>query len=102
MTRSPDHPIKVLLAANHRLDLWTVPAWFSERLSRDFPQVKVVTITNSDAAVREISDAEIALTPSIRPEQFLAAKKLRWIHSPSAAVHQFLFPEFLNSDVILT
>jgi phosphoglycerate dehydrogenase-like enzyme len=102
MTRSPDHPMKLVIAANHRNDLWTAPAWFSERLSRDFPQVKVVTITTSDTITQEIFDAEIALTPSIRPEQFLAAKKLRWIHSPSAAVHQFLFPEFLNSDVILT
>jgi phosphoglycerate dehydrogenase-like enzyme len=101
MTRPPNHQVRrLLIAATHRLDLWTVPAWFSERLSRDFPQVEVVT--NSDTVAQEISDAEIALTPSIRSEQFVAAKKLRWIHSPSAAVHQFLFPEFLKSDVILT
>ena len=39
---------------------------------------------------------------SLRPEQFLAARELRWIHSQAAAVHQFLFPELVNSDVILT
>ncbi len=38
----------------------------------------------------------------LRPEQFRAARTLRWIHSPAAAVHQFLFPELVNSDVILT
>jgi phosphoglycerate dehydrogenase-like enzyme len=102
MTRSPDHPIAVLIAANHGLDPWIAPAWFSERLSQDFREVKVVTTTISDTIAQEISEAEVALTPSIRPEQFLAAKKLRWIHSPSAAVHQFMFPEFVNSDVILT
>jgi len=102
MTQSPDHPMKVLIAANHGLDPWIAPDWFSERLSRDFPEVKVVTITISDAIAQEISEAEVALTPSMRPEQLLAAKKLRWIHSPSAAVHQFMFPELVNSDVILT
>jgi phosphoglycerate dehydrogenase-like enzyme len=101
MTRSPDHPMKLLIAANHRVDLWTVPAWFSDRLSHDFPKIQTVIATD-DTISQEIPDAEVALTPSIRPEQLLAAKKLRWIHSPSAAVHQFLFPEFLNSDVILT
>ena len=47
-------------------------------------------------------DAEIIFTISLRPEQFVACKKLRWIHTPTAAVHQFLFPELVNSDVTLT
>jgi phosphoglycerate dehydrogenase-like enzyme len=103
MTRSADHPIpKLLIATNHRLDLWTAPEWFSDRLSRDFPEIKVVRITNNDTIEQEISDAEAAFTFALRPEQLLAARKLRWIHSPAAAVHQFLFPEFVNSDVILT
>jgi D-2-hydroxyacid dehydrogenase (NADP+) len=102
MTRSPDHPIKLLIAANHRLDLWTAPAWFSERLSLDFPQIKVVRITDNNAIAEEIRDAEVAFASSIRPEQFQAARNLRWINSPSAAVHQFLFPELVNSDVLLT
>jgi D-2-hydroxyacid dehydrogenase (NADP+) len=103
MTRSPDQPIlKLLIAANHRLDLWSAPAWFSDRLIAGFPQVKVITLANKDTVTQEVSDAEIALTTSIRPEQFIAAQKLRWIHSPSAAVHQFLFPELVNSHVLLT
>jgi len=36
------------------------------------------------------------------PEQFAAAPKLRWIHAPSAAVHQLLFPELVKSDVVVT
>jgi phosphoglycerate dehydrogenase-like enzyme len=47
-------------------------------------------------------DAEIVVAWSIRPEQIAAAKKLRWIHSPAAAVHQLIFPELVNSDIILT
>jgi phosphoglycerate dehydrogenase-like enzyme len=27
---------------------------------------------------------------------------LRWIHSPAAALHQLIFPELVNSDIILT
>ena len=93
---------KVLIATPHRLDLWIAPPWFGERLAKDFPQLTIVQAENSDAIAPELSDAEIAFTFVLTPEQLQAAKKLRWIHSPSAAIHQFLFPEFVASDVILT
>ncbi len=38
--------MKVLIATPHRLDLWIAPQWFSERLTRDFPQLKIVRIDN--------------------------------------------------------
>jgi D-2-hydroxyacid dehydrogenase (NADP+) len=103
MTRSPGCPIpKLLIATNHRLDLWTAPAWFSDRLTHDFPQLNVVRLAPNDTITQEISHAEIAFTFALRPEQLEAAKRLRWVHSPSAAIHQFLFPEFVSSNVILT
>lgn len=94
--------MKVLISANHRLDLWTAPAWFSERLSQEFPQLTLVRITDNDAIAEEIRDTEITLASSLQPEQFQAARNLRWIHSPSAAVHHLLFPELASSDVVLT
>src|SRR5205807_10192471 len=39
---------------------------------------------------------------SLRAEQFRSAQKLRWMHAPTAAVHQLLFPELVSSDVVLT
>ena len=94
--------MKLLIATYHRLDLWIAPEWFSERLTKDFPHLEILRLTNYDNIEKEIADAEIAFTFSLRPEQFRAAQSLRWIHSPAAAVHQFLFPELVNSDVILT
>jgi phosphoglycerate dehydrogenase-like enzyme len=94
--------MKLLILTHHRLDLWIAPEWFAERLRREFPQVEVVRLTKYDGAQQELADAEIAFTFSLRPEQFRATRRLRWIHSPAAAVHQFLFPELVNSDVILT
>src|SRR6266496_3559790 len=103
MTRSPDHPIrKLLLATHHRLDLWVAPEWFAERLRKDFSQLDVVRLAKPDGIDRELVDTEIAFTSSLQAEHFRLARKLRWIHSPAAAVHQFLFPELVNSDVILT
>ena len=82
--------------------MWKAPEWFSERLHKDFPQLEVVHLTSYDELEDDLRDAEIVIAWSLRPEQFKIASKLRWIHSPAAAVHQLIFPELVNSDVILT
>ena len=103
MSRSPDGPIpKLLIFVHHPFDQWNAPAWFADRLQREFPQVNVVNLPDYKGVDDEIVDAEIAISWSIRPEQIVTAKKLRWIHSPAAAVHQLIFPEVVNSDIILT
>jgi len=94
--------MKLLMVARHQLDLWNVPAWVGQRLAREFPQVRIVVRDRYDGIEDDLQDAEILFTTSLRPEQFAMARGLRWIHSPSAAVHQLLFPELRGSEVILT
>jgi phosphoglycerate dehydrogenase-like enzyme len=94
--------MKLLIVVHHRLELWNVPEWFTERLTVKFPQVQIVLRDSYDGVEEHLRDAEAIFTISLRPEQFAAARKLKWIHAPTAAVHQFLFPEFVSSDVVLT
>jgi phosphoglycerate dehydrogenase-like enzyme len=94
--------VKLLIVLHHRFELWKAPPWFVECLRSDFPELQITHLSNYDLIDQEIADADIVVAWSIRPEQFKAAKKLRWIHSPAAAVHQLMFPELINSDVILT
>jgi phosphoglycerate dehydrogenase-like enzyme len=94
--------MKLLIILHHRFEMWKAPAWFSERLHQDFPQLEVVHRSSYDDLEADLRDAEIVIAWSLRPEQFKIASKLRWIHSPAAAVHQLIFPELVNSDVILT
>jgi D-2-hydroxyacid dehydrogenase (NADP+) len=93
---------KLLIVLRHRFDLWTAPPWFAERLRNAFPQLAVVHLSDYDQLTDEIRDAEIVVAWSLRPPQLAGAKKLRWIHSPAAAVHQLIFPELVQSDVVLT
>src|ERR1700687_1020375 len=93
---------KLLIAVHHFFDQWNAPEWFSERLRADFPEVVIVSLPEYKRLDAEIPDAEILIAWSIRPEQIAAAKKLRWIHSPAAAVHQLMFPELVNSEIVLT
>lgn len=95
-------PTKLLIVIQHPLDLWNVPAWFPERLRQNFPQVEITNRNSYDGIEQELRDAEIMFAFSLRPEQLAAARSLRWLHTPMAAVHQLLFPEFVASDVVLT
>src|SRR5947209_13534710 len=94
--------MKLLIVVHHRLDLWNVPEWFGERLAGEFPQLQITLRDSYDGVEDHLRNAEIIYTISLRPEQFAAARNLRWIQAPTAAVHQFLFPELVKSDVVLT
>ncbi len=102
MTRSPDDPIRLLICVHHPFDQWNAPDWFADRLQHEFSKIEIVHLPDYKRVDEEIADAEIAVAWSIRPEQIRAAKKLRWVHSPAAAVNQLMFPELINSDIILT
>jgi phosphoglycerate dehydrogenase-like enzyme len=94
--------MKLLILLHHRFELWNAPPWFADQLQKDFPQIEVIHLASYEGIAQQLRDTEIAIAWSLRPEQFKLAHKLRWIHSPAAAVHQLIFPELVNSDVILT
>ncbi|HEV2397258.1 MAG TPA: D-2-hydroxyacid dehydrogenase [Candidatus Sulfotelmatobacter sp.] len=94
--------MKLLFVVHHRFELWRVPAWFILRLREQFPQVEITHSESYEGVEQDLQKSEIIFTISLRAEQFALCQKLRWIHAPTAAVHQFLFPELVNSDVALT
>jgi phosphoglycerate dehydrogenase-like enzyme len=94
--------LKLLLVHPHRFPLWNAPTWVGDRLRADFPGVEVVQLLDYDRVTEEIADAEVLVAASLRPEQFQQAEKLRWIHSPSTGVQQFMLPEVIASSVVIT
>jgi phosphoglycerate dehydrogenase-like enzyme len=94
--------MKLVIAMGDRFELWTAPPWFSTRLRHDFPTLDVEHLNGDPGIGQALRDAEVAICWSLPPEQFQVAHKLRWIYSPAAGVHQLLFPQLVNSDVILT
>jgi phosphoglycerate dehydrogenase-like enzyme len=94
--------VKLLIALHHRFELWQIPPWFADRLRHDFPQLEVVHLPNYDRVMEEITDADIAISWSLRGEQIQAANKLRWIHSTAAAVHQMMTPELRATRIVVT
>ena len=94
--------MKILIAHYHPFELWRAPSWLRERLQEAFPDAIVVQLHSYDRIPEEVVDTDVFIGWSLRPEQFLAARKLKWIHSPAAAVHQLMYPELIKSNVLLT
>ena len=94
---------------------WSLPPEGAERLRREAPpgwHVHLVgdpTVADGDGsraasaeAMRAIPDAEAYVGYGLPPELLAAGKRLRWVHSAAAGVASLLFPEMLESEVVLT
>ena len=73
-----------------------------EDLRRAFPEVTFEHCAERDNLEQAIADAEVYVGWLGR-DQFLAAKQLQWIQSPSSGINYYFdIPEFVASDVVLT
>jgi len=64
------------------------------------PAATVVAATEKDLA-QKVVDAD-AIFGTITPDLLRAARKLRWVQIYSAGAENYLFPEMVNSNVVLT
>jgi D-2-hydroxyacid dehydrogenase (NADP+) len=94
--------MKLLISLYHEFDLWCVPEWFAVRLQKEFPQIEVVSVTSTEETEKQIADAEVVISWLLSRQAIQAARKVRWLHSTSAAVNQLLYPEVVNSEILLT
>ena len=60
-----------------------------------------ITVSHHKQAVQHAADAEVILGV-VPPQLFAAAPRLRWVQSISSGVDSFMYPEFINSAVVLT
>jgi phosphoglycerate dehydrogenase-like enzyme len=96
----PPHKIAIIL--HDEFEVWRPPAWFLERLRREFPQVEVAYSPSKSTDESALRDADVMIGWSLSPEQLRIAAGLRWIYSLTAAIDQFLFPQFLGSNIEVT
>ncbi len=94
--------MNLLILVQHGFGLWNPPDWFAERLRAEFPQLEITQRDTYNDAEHYLRDAEVLMTWSLRAPQLAAATKLKWIHSPAAAVHALLIPELVASNIVVT
>lgn len=96
---------KIVIAMNkagRSLEPWLWPEEGTARLRRGFPDHEIVILCESPRGDAELDDADAVIAWYLSPQQLQRAHKLRWLHSPSAAVHQLMVPELIDSAVVLT
>ena len=81
---------------------WVMPRRFVDQLRRDFPQHWFLDAWDRDTLRRLLPEADVAFTPFVDRDAFVAAPQLRWIQSPAVGVGSLMFPELLASDVVVT
>lgn len=64
-------------------------------------QLQVVNCTDRRQALEAIVDAD-AFFGKITPELLQAARKLRWVQSPTASLEHYLFPELVEHPCVLS
>lgn len=93
---------RVLEFIRHPDGVWNLPPAHVEALAREFPEVEFVSPAGQEEADRALPDAEIVLGYAVNRGNFALARRLRWIHAPSAGVGPMLFPALVASDVVIT
>jgi phosphoglycerate dehydrogenase-like enzyme len=94
--------MKVVLFQQHKFELWNPPPWVASQLQERFPQLEIVHPATPEDLLLQLRDAEIAIGSTLPPDELARASQLKWVHSPAAAVHQFMVPEFIASPAMLT
>lgn len=91
--------VKVMLTP--REHIW--PEVTDEQMARlrDAGATEVVVAEDHESRVREIRDADV-LIGIIDEDMLENAGQLRWMQSLSSGVDMYLFPAFVESDIVLT
>ncbi len=78
--------MKVLVYTNWPVEFWLVPQGQVDKLREQFPNVTFADTRDDTDALREIADADAALASRLAPQMVRQAGRLKWVHSPAAAV----------------
>jgi D-2-hydroxyacid dehydrogenase (NADP+) len=71
-------------------------------LQSKYPDIEFAHVTDIKDTAAAIADADVYMGWMNR-DLFLAAKKIKWVQSPSSGINYYLdIPEFVTSDVLLT
>lgn len=93
---------KIVLCIWHRFDQWRIPEWLVEAVRVRYPTARIVHLPDYKRLAAEIEDTDIFCGFNLKPEQFAAARRLKWIHCLAAGVDQLMRDDIRRSHVVIT
>ena len=94
--------IKVLIFLTSRHRVWNLDEKYPRLLAERFSQIEVIAARDKDESLRQLPEAEILYTWSLPEKHFPLARRLKWIHTPSAGVDDALYPALVESSIRMT
>ena len=92
----------VLVSIHSGFRMWTIPAESVDWLRAQFPDHRFLHARNDQEGLQLIAEADAAFSGYVHPAELQVARRLRWIHTPSAGVGHMLYPDMVASPVIMT
>jgi phosphoglycerate dehydrogenase-like enzyme len=102
MQRSKPENTKLTICVWHPFTQWRPPPAMAEAIRQKWPKMTVVHLSEYNLLMEELPNTDIFVGYSLRPQQLLDARKLKWIHSTAAGVAQLMYPELRDSGVAVT
>lgn len=94
--------MKVLAYTNWPVPFWVIPQAHVSKLRERFPDVAFAHVATEADALREIADADVALSSRLSAEMVRQAQRLRWAHSTASSVGSLPLEELASSKVTVT
>jgi phosphoglycerate dehydrogenase-like enzyme len=102
MNRAKPEETKLVICVWHPFTEWRPKAVLAESIRACYPEMRVLHLPNYDTLPQELPDTNIFVGYSLRAEQLVHARQLKWIHSTATGVAQLMYPELLQSGVMVT
>jgi phosphoglycerate dehydrogenase-like enzyme len=94
---------KALIFINWPVRAWSIPDTHAAAIAAAFPDVEFVRVFTLEDAARAIVDVDVTFTPRLTAEMVRSATRLRWVHSPAAAVEGLLpLAELADAGVVVS
>ena len=78
------------------------PLTLVRQLQDEFPQAHINLIQDPDRRLAELADTEVLCAVRFSKKDLAVATQLKWLHLTSAGATHVLFPELVESDIIVT
>jgi len=102
MNRSKPAETKLVICVWHPFSEWRPKPLLAESIHERYPGMRVLHLPNYDTLPQELPDTNIFVGYSLRAEQLIHARELKWIHSTAAGVAQLMYPELRQSGITVT
>lgn len=86
----------------HPFTEWRPKPLLAESIVARYPEMRVLHLPNYETLPQELPDTTIFVGYSLRAEQLVHARELKWIHSTAAGVAQLMYPELRQSGITVT